>query len=283
MTRWFPIAPGATLPAAPAPVGGQITATRTVPVWNETLLLSAKTSTRLEVKTLNYPLALPTVDVTPRTRTLLVINDQDPFGPVAGNAAPVLGASPATTTTGWTLLLNANTDDDFVEVPGFGFTFYLAGTGYTSCFAGSNGYLTFGAGSTEYRFLWYDNPALPKLLFGPYDNSYQRIYKMTGTNYGVPYIAIRWEGCDRSSGASPGSSNSIYEFRLYEVRANKQYLEVRAGNTLIETNYFTICDASSALSAEATSPAPNTSHVFEGNATGTSWTLKPNFNIPLET
>lgn len=74
MTRWFPIAPGATLPAAPAVIGGQITATKTVPVWNETALLAARSRTQLVVTSLNYPLALLT-EVTPLvTNAALVVS-----------------------------------------------------------------------------------------------------------------------------------------------------------------------------------------------------------------
>lgn len=74
MTRWFPIAPGTTLPTAPVAVGGQITATSTVPVWNETALLAARSRTQLVVTSLNYRLALLT-EVTPLvTNAVLVVN-----------------------------------------------------------------------------------------------------------------------------------------------------------------------------------------------------------------
>lgn len=60
MTRWFPIAPGTTLPAAPAAVAGQLTVTKTVPVWNETVLLAARTKTQLIVDNYDYDLSLLT-------------------------------------------------------------------------------------------------------------------------------------------------------------------------------------------------------------------------------
>lgn len=69
MTRWFPIAPGTTLPAAPAAVGGQITVTKTVPAWNETVLITAKTRNRLQVTTFGYAVQLLT-EVIIKTRTV---------------------------------------------------------------------------------------------------------------------------------------------------------------------------------------------------------------------
>ena len=66
---WFPVAPGiTTLPTTPAVVDGQMTVGTTVPVWNETLVAVAKTSTKLEVTSLPYALSLLTqVAVTMRT------------------------------------------------------------------------------------------------------------------------------------------------------------------------------------------------------------------------
>ena len=58
---WFPVAPGiTTLPTTPAIVGGQMTVGTVVPVWNETVAAIARTSTKLEVTSLNYPLTLLT-------------------------------------------------------------------------------------------------------------------------------------------------------------------------------------------------------------------------------
>lgn len=59
MTRWFPIAPGTILGPAPAEIAGQITATRTVPVWNETVLVAARSKTMLAIGAFPYSLELP--------------------------------------------------------------------------------------------------------------------------------------------------------------------------------------------------------------------------------
>ena len=88
MTRWFPLAPGTTLPAAPAAVAGQITATKTVPVWNETVLLTARTTTQLVVATYPYPLTALTVVNPLRTRTGLTLSNIVPSAQISTSAQP---------------------------------------------------------------------------------------------------------------------------------------------------------------------------------------------------
>lgn len=71
---WFPVAPGiTTLPTTPAVVDGQMTVGTTVPVWNETLAVVGRTSTKLAVTSLSYPLTLLT-EAAVTTRTKLVAN-----------------------------------------------------------------------------------------------------------------------------------------------------------------------------------------------------------------
>lgn len=55
---WFPIAPGVTtLPSEPAEVDGQMTVTTVAPVWNETMILQARTRLTMEVQSLGYALS----------------------------------------------------------------------------------------------------------------------------------------------------------------------------------------------------------------------------------
>lgn len=89
-TFWFPVAPGiTTLPTAPAVVDGQMTVTTVVPVANETLVAAARTSTKLVVTSLSYPLTLLT-EATVTTRTKLVANKitkvEPPLTSIAVNA-----------------------------------------------------------------------------------------------------------------------------------------------------------------------------------------------------
>jgi len=69
------------------------------------------------------------------------------FAPVLGTKAPVLGAGgqspfPA---TGWTSLVTISADDANHNIP-YTFNFAYNNTPYTSCYPGSNTYITLGAG-----------------------------------------------------------------------------------------------------------------------------------------
>lgn len=100
---------------------------------------------------------------------------------VSGTAAPSLGNASASSWTpvGWTSLQNGSIDDSFVTVPITSTTFF--GTARTSAFVGSNAYITFGAGSSNYSGLSTTNPANDKFMFNAGDRSYQRVAYQTGS------------------------------------------------------------------------------------------------------
>ncbi len=92
----------------------------------------------------------------------------------SGGKAPIHGSGAgAYPPSGWTGLQDGSVDDANVQI-NLPFTFYIDNTGYNTVFIGSNSYLTFGSGSNAYFALNTSNPALPKLMFGAADNSYQR-------------------------------------------------------------------------------------------------------------
>jgi hypothetical protein len=188
----------------------------------------------------------------------------------SGTVAPLLGAVPATSFVGWTRAVNANGDDTNVSFGSWPFTFYLAGTGYTACFPGSNGYATFGSDSSNYGSLSASNPAFPKLMFGAGDLSWQRLYRQTGNGY----ARFRWEGHSTTFGATPGTSTRIVEVTFWQSDGVFQLIEVRTGNFASpgSTQPFMVASASTAY-ASATTLGANQSWVFKGNADGTSWTL----------
>lgn len=67
---WFPVAPGVTtLPSEPAVVNGQMTVTTVAPVWNETMILQARTRLTMEVQSLGY--ALSALTEVPAIRTVV--------------------------------------------------------------------------------------------------------------------------------------------------------------------------------------------------------------------
>jgi len=193
---------------------------------------------------------------------------------LTGTAAPVLGRTGAVTFTDWTRIVNADTDDASVAFSGFGFTFTLNGTGYTECFVGSNGYITFGSGSSEYQSLSASVPALNKLHFAGGDRSFQRVYTRTGrVRAGYKYASVRWEGSSGTSGTL-GSPTVVTEITFYEQNlAGNQWIDVRYGVNAT-TGLYMLANSSTAY-ASGTSSA-DSSWVFEGNAAGTSWTLTSN-------
>lgn len=200
-----------------------------------------------------------------------------PLGPTEGptveigTEAPILGASSATSFDGWTRIQNANADDAFIAVTAWPFTFTLDGTGYTSAFVGSNSYITFGNGSIAFN-VSASIPALPKIHFGSADNSYQRVYtKSDVSSKGDQIMRIRYEGQNNTSG-TPGSSNIIAEFAFFEPRTNgEQVVELRVGLHGRTSGLFMIASATTSYASATISP--NSSWVFIGNSTGTSWTL----------
>jgi hypothetical protein len=183
--------------------------------------------------------------------------------PVLGN-----GSAGSWTPAGWTSIQNGNNDDGNVtaSIP---FTFTFNGTNYTAAFIGSNGYITFGSGSSNYSGLSASNPAINKIMMAAGDNSYQRIAHLSS---GTSYTRFRYEGNSGTSG-TPGSSGRIYEITIFNP-ANyfgEQVIEYLVGNFDSPTSGVTGVYSSSASLLAFTFTALS-SFVFIGNSAGTTWT-----------
>lgn len=87
---------------------------------------------------------------------------------------------------------------------------------YSTVYVGTNGYLTFGEGSTAYSGLSASNPPRPKIMIGAADNSAQRIYY--GVEGSAPNRTYRLivEGNASTSGTL-GSPGMKYQFTFYEA------------------------------------------------------------------
>jgi hypothetical protein len=110
---------------------------------------------------------------------------------------------------------NAGNNDDGYW--GFQLPFNLSynGTNYSTIFVGTNSYITFGAGSSEYLNLGSANPFIPKIMITARDNSAQRLYYgLIGT---APnrLLRFRWEGTNATSGTL-GNPNMVWEATFYE-------------------------------------------------------------------
>jgi hypothetical protein len=208
--------------------------------------------------------------------SVVSFDPNDPLAFLASNALPRLGASSATSTTGWTTLYNGNVDDAFTSQVTLPFNVTISSTSSNAAFISSNSFLTFGAGSDVYTpdatF-----PELLKLLVAAYDYSYQAVYTKAGTGY----VLLRYEGFNSASGTTAGSSNIIWEVALLAPHptTGAQVIELRIGNHAGSLeNGVLLCNTTTELTSAV--PATElTSYIFQGNAAGTSWTVTANASL----
>lgn len=195
---------------------------------------------------------------------------------VSGTKLPLFGTGGGAypPTGSWTGIQNASVDDNFLTIA-LPFTFYLAGTGYTTTYMGSNTYLTFSAGSALYSGLSASVPNLPKFMFGAADNSYQRVSRFA---FGTDYQRIRYEGTAATSGVV-GSPNIVIEITLFNpnIMGGNNVLELLVGNHSRLSGVRNVANASTAYATYTLSQ--NQSYVFEGNSDGTSWTIYTGYNV----
>jgi hypothetical protein len=202
----------------------------------------------------------------------------DPFDPffvetgytrVSVNKLPTLGTTghPTYPPVGWTGRQNASADDTnlSVTIP----TFNISNLNYTAVFVGSNTYLTFGSGATNYSSLSGSVPAFNKIFVGAADNSYQRVSTISS---GADYTRIRYEGAAATSGTL-GSPSIVWEATFFDMSKtqNVPVVEILVGTHARTTGQFGI--ASTSAYYQQLTISANTSYVFVGNATGTSWTI----------
>jgi len=208
--------------------------------------------------------------------SVVSFDPNDPLAFLASNALPRLGASSATSTTGWTTIYNDNADDAFTSEITLPFNVTISSTASNAAFISSNSFLTFGEGSDAYTpdatF-----PELLKLLVAAYDYSYQAVYTKAGTGY----VLLRYEGFNSASGTTAGSSNIIWEVALLAPHptTGAQVIELRIGNHAGSLeNGVLLCDTTTGRTSAV--PATElTSYIFQGNATGTSWTVTANASL----
>jgi hypothetical protein len=192
-----------------------------------------------------------------------------PLNLVSSNRSPLYGASSAGSwpPSGWTSQINSSQDDaNFgLTLP---FTFYFNGTAYTTVYVGSNAYITFGSGSSNYSGLSASNPAIDKIMMNSGDRSWQRVATYSTSSY----VRIRYEGSASTSG-TVGASTVIYECTIFNpsVQSGNSVIEwiIGSSNIISSTNIAGIYSSSALITAW--SPAANTSYVFASNSTGTAW------------
>lgn len=99
---WFPVAPGIVeLPETPPVVDGQVTVETVIPAWNERVLLSAATSTKVSIS--GFPYALSnSKNISVISRTLAILSDPYVIDPalIAYSQSSVYGPNTAATIAG---------------------------------------------------------------------------------------------------------------------------------------------------------------------------------------
>jgi hypothetical protein len=198
------------------------------------------------------------------------INEFVPYPIISETRLPIYGTGGGAypPTSQWTGLLNQSRDDFFLSID-LPFVFYIAGSGYTRTFLGSNTYLTFGSGSTDFISLSESNPPYPKFHFGSADNSVQRVSTFVSSNN---YVRIRYEGTASTFG-TVGSPNIVLEITLFNplLTESDNVLELRVGNHSRPNGQKMV--ASSTTAYATYSHSTNQSYVFVGNANGTEWNI----------
>ena len=203
-----------------------------------------------------------------------------------GTKAPVLGAGAQSPfpASGWTSIISSTADDANTNIS-LPFTIPYNSNNYTSFFAASNFYITFGSGSNQFNFLTASSPSLNKIFFAAADNSWQRVSSFTsGTNY----KRLRHEGTASTTG-TPGNPNMVYELTFFNpsITDGNPWIELLVGvQARGNTNVGVISGLySSSTKLADLGPFPNRgvaanqSYVMVGNSTGTSWNVYTGYYV----
>jgi hypothetical protein len=146
----------------------------------------------------------------------------------------LLGAGSLTASTTPTV---GNNDDGYWQL-NLPFNIDYLGNSYSTVYLGTNTYLTFTAGSSNYSNLNQTNPNLPKIMWGCDDNSVQRIYYGTEGSAPNRTYRIRVEGNGATSG-SVGFPGMVNEYVFYEATPAQIDLQLGVTNKKTTGSGFT--------------------------------------------
>jgi hypothetical protein len=123
-------------------------------------------------------------------------------GPQFSNAIVGLKGS-----AGMTLIMSVPNDDANTNLGDFGFDFNLYGVTYrNNIYVGSNSYITFGFGTSQYSGISPTSPGAG-LFVGAADRSWVSVYTQRASDNS--FFRVRWEGGISSS--PPSTPTSIWE------------------------------------------------------------------------
>ena len=163
--------------------------------------------------------------------------------------------------TGMTNILTGNVDDGSVVLGDLGFDYpYYDAIFRTNVFVGSNSYLTFGFGSTEYSLLSRTNPGRA-LHLGSVDRAYQNVFVKASANS----FRVRYEGSEGTGGASS---------RFLEITFFSDGAMMVVKQTPDNSGLWTVTKGDNVSFTNFT-PSAETSFVIMPNVAFTAYTVQP--------
>lgn len=157
------------------------------------------------------------------------------------NVLGSVGIASTIPTTGRSTVEQWNDDGYWTLTLPFNISFN--GVSYDKIYVGTNTYITFGAGSSNYLNLITTNPSLPKIMISAYDNYGQRIYYGTEGSEPNRTYRVRFEGHHiwyHDFVTEPLPPNMIYEATFYENAPNQ--IDIQIQKNYRDLNSFGILD-----------------------------------------
>lgn len=179
-----------------------------------------------------------------------------------------LGTETFYSTSGLTQQINTSFDDANYLLPTLPFSWYFFGTDYSSSvYVGSNTYITFGFGSSNYSGLSATNPGRG-ILVGASDNSYQRVWHGTKTLGNKTVFVVRYEG-NGSTGGVVGSPGIVVQWTFFD----QQRLNITVGVHNRLNGLTGISDGFSFNYSGSWTLAENTSYALSSDPSGNNWVV----------
>ena len=182
----------------------------------------------------------------------------------------------ATATSGF-----AETDDGYTTITCI--PFGMNGTaGYTNAYVGTNGYITFSAGSSVLSGFSGSSPAVPTIFLGGYDRRGLSCTYESGTNGNIQYtrIVAKWYPYyDSTGGLIP-----IEIFLIRDESRGNQYILIKVDNGYNLNGYtagFWGLTNGSSLVVSSTAPAAGSYLIYKSTGyTGASWSEGTSADLP---
>lgn len=195
------------------------------------------------------------------------LNDGTAYNPtILAASTPLVGSA------GMAAIVTSNADDSSLALT-LPFNVTLSSVTTNTWYACSNGFVNLIQSSTAYSSLSGSNPPYPKIFLGAADNSWQRVWSISGNNY----YRLRYEGTASTNG-TPGSPNIVYELTFFKAMGGKQYIQVVFGTHNRATGAFGV-SSPSVFYVNGGTITPNSSYVFEGDLLGENWVMHANSSI----